>query len=168
MCVFCVLCVLCVVCVCLLHCETTSFPRRNRSSFLWTGWKPRRRRIDFRWTPPSRRLLAQAEPNRIHDAATPPQTLHPPHTLPASTATASLPQVLVIAFSFVALNGEVATPINIVGIVIVVVASTRYSMLSVAERNRPPRAAEPVSSSGSVPLLPTTWTSERDAVERAT
>ncbi|CAN0149079.1 unnamed protein product [Pylaiella littoralis] len=81
---------------------------------------------------------------------------------------ANVKQVLVIAFSFVALNGEVATPINIVGIVIVVVASTRYSMLSVAERNRPPRAAEPVSSSGSVPLLPTTWTSERDAVERAT
>eukprot|EP00904_Undaria_pinnatifida_P007317 jgi/Undpi1/3715/HiC_scaffold_16.g07085.m1 len=62
---------------------------------------------------------------------------------------ANVKQVLIIAFSTIAYS-EPTTLLNVVGFVVVVVASTRYSMISVAERNRELRPVE----TGTGPLLP--------------
>ncbi|CAN0387676.1 unnamed protein product, partial [Laminaria digitata] len=63
---------------------------------------------------------------------------------------ANVKQVLIIAFSTIAYS-EPTTMLNVFGFVVVVVASTRYSMISVAERNR---ETLKTAETGTGPLLP--------------
>lgn len=61
-------------------------------------------------------------------------------------------QVLIIALSTAVYNDPI-TRVNLLGIVIVVLASSRYSLLSISERSREIRDAIVVDT-GTGPLLP--------------
>ena len=62
-------------------------------------------------------------------------------------------QVLLIAGSSLYLGEDTKSWVNIVGFIVVALASTRYSMLSVAERNREIKG-DPSVETGTGPLLP--------------
>eukprot|EP00903_Cladosiphon_okamuranus_P019395 g17833.t1 len=66
---------------------------------------------------------------------------------------ANVKQVLIIAFGTVAFHDPTST-LNVIGFVVVVAASTNYSLLSISERKR--AEAKPVEPTGpgSLPLLP--------------
>lgn len=66
----------------------------------------------------------------------------------------SIDQVLLIAGSSVFLQEKKKTWVNIIGFAVVAVASTRYSMICVAERNREIRGEVKIVETGTGPLLP--------------
>lgn len=65
---------------------------------------------------------------------------------------ANIKQVLIIAFGAVAFSDPTSL-LNVVGFVVVVLASTNYSLLSFSERKREAKTVEPPGN-GSLPLLP--------------
>lgn len=62
-------------------------------------------------------------------------------------------QVLIIAFGTVAFNDPTST-LNVIGFVVVVAASTNYSLLSISERKRGDAKLVEPPGNGKLPLLP--------------